>query len=271
MKKKAGSILFETIRILLGLCMLFPIILALFVAFMPKADILAAPFRLTLENATLANYIEAFQYLNLGTYMKNTFVMIAVCLPARLITSLLAAYAFSHFEFPFKNTIFAVLLTAMMIPGEVMEITLFKMILKWDLIDTYAGLTVTGLTDVAAVFLFRQTMQSMPKVLREAAVIDGCGDMRYFFHILVPMCKTMIITFALRAFVSIYNSYMWPLLVTTKDEMRTVQTGVASIAWSSHDGLTLAAATITSLIPLLIYFFGMDKIVEGMTAGAVKS
>lgn len=251
--------------------MVFPIILALVVAFMPKADILVTPFKLTLENATLQNYIEAFQYLNLWTYLKNTFVMIIVCIPARIITSLLAAYAFSHFDFPFKSVLFAILLMVMMIPGQVLQVTLFKMILKWNMIDTYAGLTITGLTDVGAVFLFRQTMQSTPKELREAATIDGCGDMRYFFSILVPICKTMVVTFALRAFVNVYNSYMWPLLVTTRDEMRTVQTGVASIAWSSHDGLTLAAATITSIIPLLIYFFGMDEIVEGMTAGAVKS
>ena len=251
--------------------MIFQIVLALVVAFMPKADILTSPFQLTLENATLANYIEAIQYLNLGTYLKNTFVMIIVCLPARLLTSLLAAYAFSHFEFPFKSALFAVLLMVMMIPGEVLEVTLFKMILKWDMIDTYAGLTITGLTDVGAVFLFRQTMQSVPKELREASIIDGCGDMKYFASILVPICKTMVVVFALRGFVSIYNSYMWPLLVTTKDAMRTVQTGVAQISWSSHSGLTLAAATITSIIPLLIYFFGMDEIVEGMTAGAVKS
>lgn len=269
--KKVKLCAFEAVRLFLGFCMIFPILLALIVAFMPKADILEVPFRLTLENATLQNYIEAFQYLNLGTYMKNTFVMIIVCIPARLLTALLAAYAFSHFDFPFKGTLFAVLLMVIMIPGQVLQVTLFKMILKWNMIDTYAGLTITGLIDVSAVFLFRQTMQSTPKELREAATIDGCGDMRYFVSILVPMCKTIIVTYALRAFVNVYNSYMWPLLVTTRDEMRTVQTGVASIAWSSHDGLTLAAATITSLIPLLIYFFGMDKIVEGMTAGAVKS
>ena len=269
--KKIKLCTFEIIRLFLGFCMVFPILLALVVAFMPKADILAVPFKLTLENATLSNYIEAFKYLNLGTYMKNTFVMILVCIPARLITSLLAAYAFSHFEFPFKNVLFTILLMVMMIPGQVLQVTLFKMILKWAMIDTYAGLTITGLTDVAAVFLFRQTMQSTPKELREAATIDGCGDMKYFFSILVPICKTMIMTFALRSFVNVYNSYMWPLLVTTRDEMRTVQTGVASIAWSSHDGITLAAATITSIIPLVIYFFGMDEIVEGMTAGAVKS
>ena len=102
-------------------------------------------------------------------------------------------------------------------------------------------------------------------------MLDGCGEMRYLFSILIPLCKPIIAAYSLRAFIFIYNNYMWPLLVTTQDSMRTIQTGVAQLSWSSHAGLVLAAAMITSIIPLIVYFFGMDKIVEGMTAGAVKS
>ena len=269
MKLKAW--LFDIFKILLGILMISPIIIALIVSFMPKSDIYTSPFQLTLAHATFANYIEGFAYLKLGVYLKNTFVMLIIQLPAQLLTALLAAFAFSHFNFKGKNVLFAVLLTTMMIPGEVIQMTLYKMIMQWGLIDTYAGLTITGLTSVGAVFLFRQYMQTIPKELWEAASIDGCGHMRYFGSILVPLCKTMIVTFSLRAFVTIYNNYMWPYLVTTKDSMRTVQTGVAMISMNNHAGITLAAATITSLIPLVVYFFGMDQIVEGMTAGAVKS
>ena len=268
---KLKAVLFDIFKILVGLLMVSPIIIALLVSFMPKSDVLTSPFQITLANATLQNYIEGFQYLKLGVYLKNSFVMLIIQLPAQLITALTAAYAFSHFEFPGKNLLFAVLLMVMMIPGEVIQITLFKLIMKWGMIDTYAGLTITGLTSVAAVFLFRQYMQTVPKELREAALIYGCGDMKYFLWILIPLCKTMIVTYCLRAFVTIYNNYMWPYLVTTKDSMRTVQTGVAMISMNNHGGITLAAAIITSLIPLLVYFFGMDQIVEGMTAGAVKS
>lgn len=268
---KIKSTIFELFKILLGILMISPIIIALLVSFMPKSDILTSPFQITLAHATLQNYIEGFQFLKLGVYLKNSFVMLLIQLPVQLATSLMAAYAFSHFQFPFKNALFAVLLTVMMIPGEVVQITLFKMIVKWGLIDTYAGLTINGLISVGAVFMFRQYMQTIPKELWEAASIDGCGATTYFIQILVPLCKTMIVTYSLRAFVTIYNSYMWPYLVTTKDAMRTVQTGVAQISMNNHGGITLAAATITSVIPLLIYFFGMDQIVEGMTAGAVKS
>ncbi|MBQ8802208.1 MAG: carbohydrate ABC transporter permease [Tyzzerella sp.] len=268
---KIKAVMFDIFKILLGIVMVSPLILALLVSFMPKSDIMASPLEITLANATFQNYIEGFQYLNLGTYLKNSFVMLIIILPCQLITALAAAYGFSHFNFPGKNVLFAVLLSVMMIPGEVIQITLFKMIVKWRLIDTYAGLTLPSLVGVSAVFLFRQYMQTVPKELREAALIDGCGDIKYFIQILTPLCKTMIVTFSLRAFVNIYNSYMWPYLVTTKDALRTVQTGVAQISMNNHGGITLAAATITSIIPLVVYFFGMDQIVEGMTAGAVKS
>ncbi len=123
---------------------------------------------------------------------------------------MLAAYAFSHFDFPGKNFLFTLTLAVMMIPGEVIIMSLFKMIMGWNLIDTYAGLTITGLVDVAAVFMLRQNMLSIPKSLHEAAKIDGCGRMRYFFSILVPLCRTVVAAYALRGFINIYKQKIVP-------------------------------------------------------------
>lgn len=272
MKRKSKLILSFSLKVLLGLFIIFPLIVAFITGFMPKEDVFSIPFRLTLENATLQNYIYSFQNMNLLVYFKNTFIMIGICLPAQIITALLAAYAFSYFEFPLKNMWFTILLMVMMIPGEVITVSLYKMIMGWGMIDTYAGLTITGLTNVGAMFMFRQTMMSIPKSLWEAAKMDGCSDMRYFVKILVPLCKTIIVTQVLNGFIGIYNNYMWPLMVTTKDAMRTIQTGVAYITISGqHYGVVLAASTITIIIPMLIYIFGLDSIVEGMTAGAVKN
>lgn len=269
MGKKA--IASDLVKILIGIIFVLPIILGVLISFMPKSDIIRMPFRIDLHNATIENYIHSFKYMNVGTYLKNSFIMVGIELPCKIFTGLLAAYAFSHFEFRGKNFLFTMTLMVMMIPGEVITMTLFKMIMSWRLIDTYAGLSITGLVDVAAVFMFKQNMQSVPKALHEAAIIDGCGPIKYFFHILIPVCKTIIVAYGLRCFVNVFNSYMWPLLVTTKDEMRTIQTGVAQLSWSSHPGLVFAAAIISSIIPLVIYFFGMDFIVEGMTAGAIKN
>lgn len=271
MKLRRKEFIGDVLKILFGIVLISPLILAAFISFMPKADIMRIPFKIDLSNATLENYIYAFEYMNIATYLKNTFIMIIVELPSKLITAVLAAYAFSYYKFKGRETLFAILLATMMIPGEVTMMSVYKMIMNWGLIDTYAGLTIVGLTDITAVFLFRQNMKAVPYELREASMLDGCGEMRYLFSILIPLCKPIIAAYALRAFIFIYNNYMWPLLVTTQDNMRTIQTGVAQLSWSSHSGLVLAAAMITSIIPLIVYFFGMDKIVEGMTAGAVKS
>lgn len=271
MKLRRKEFIGDVLKILFGLVLVSPLILAAFISFMPKEDIMRIPFKIDLSNATLENYIYAFEYMNIGTYLKNTFIMIIIELPCKLITAVLAAYAFSYYKFKGRETLFAILLATMMIPGEVTMMSVYKMIMNWGLIDTYAGLTIVGLTDVSAVFLFRQNMKAVPYELREASMLDGCGQMRYLFSILIPLCKPILAAYSLRAFIFIYNNYMWPLLVTTQDNMRTIQTGVAQLSWSSHSGLVLAAAMITSIIPLIVYFFGMDKIVEGMTAGAVKS
>ena len=271
MKLRRREFAGDLFKILFGVVLISPLILAACISFMPKADIMRIPFKIDLSNATLENYIYAFEYMNILTYLKNTFIMIIIELPCKLITALLAAYAFSYYKFKGRETLFSILLATMMIPSEVTIMSLFKMIMGWNLIDTYAGLTIVGLTDITAVFLFRQNMKAVPYELREASMLDGCGEMRYLFSILIPLCKPIIAAYSLRAFIFIYNNYMWPLLVTTKDGMRTIQTGVAQLSWSSHAGLVLAAAMITSIIPLVVYFFGMDKIVEGMTAGAVKS
>lgn len=269
MKKKA--IVSDILKILLGIVLILPVLLAVAISFMPKADILAIPFKLTFDKVTLENYTYSLQYLNLWVYLKNTFIIVIIELPFKIFTALLAAYAFSHFNFRCKNLLFTLLLMVMMIPGEVITMTLYKMVMRWGLIDTFAGLTIVHLVDVSAVFMFRQNMLSIPKSLWEAANIDGCGHMKYFFRILIPLNKTIIVAYGLRAFIATYNNFMWPLLVTTKDAMRTIQTGVAQLSWSSHSGLVLASAIIASIIPLTVFFFGMDSIVEGMTAGAVKS
>lgn len=271
MKRKIKFGIFEFLKIAFGILIILPIIIAAVVAFMPEAETLRIPFKLTIDNPTFDNFKYALKYMNVFTYMKNTIIMIAICLPCQIVTALFAAYAFSHFDFPLKNALFTYITLAMMIPGEVVTITVYKMAIQWDLIDTYLGLVMTSLINVGAVFLYRQTMLSLPKSLREAAVLDGCGDMQYFAKILVPLCKTVIVTQGLNSFIGIYNIYMWPMLVTTTSEMRTVQTGLQLIAGAQSPGYTFAGACILLIAPFCIYIFGIEKIQSGMTAGAVKS
>lgn len=271
MKPRQKKVIAEALKILLGIVIMFPLVIMLITALMPKAEVLSYPFHLSLKNPTLDNFAYVFRYLEVMTYLKNTFIVIIVTVPAQVITALLAAYGFSYFEFPLKKTIFSILLASMMIPGEVVIMTLMKMMVSWNLINTYASLIITHLVAVGAMFMFRQNMLSLPRSLWEAARMDGCGYMRYFVKILVPLCKPLIAARVMESFIYSYNNHLWPLMVTTTNSMKTVQVGVASLTGAQHSGIVLAAASVVLTAPVLLFIFGMDKISEGLTAGAVKS
>ena len=270
MKKKVKGITLELFKILCAAMIVLPVIIAVVVSFQSEREVLSIPYKLSIANPTFDNYIYALKNMNLLQYGKNTFVQIAICLPAQMITALLAAYAFAYFEFPCKNLLFSLLLASMMIPGETVLMTQFKMIAKWNMVNTYAGLTIMFLTNVSALFMFRQCMLSLPKSLWEAARIDGCGRMRYFFKVLAPLCKSLVVAQAMTSFIGLYGNYMWPLLIMTVNDMRTLQTAIAYFQTASHPGLMFAAVIITLIIPVTMFVFGLDYIMEGMTAGAVK-
>lgn len=270
-KKRIKMSVSEIVKIAVAVLVILPVLIAVIVSFQTVEEVSRLPYRLTLEHPSFDNYIYALGRLNLFTYLRNSFIQILMRVPMQIVTSLMAAYAFSHFDFPFKNTLFAIMLAAMMIPGETVIVTVLKMVVKWGFIDTYMGLAVNGLVSAGATFMFRQAMLSSPRSLWEAARIDGCGRIRYFTRILIPICKSIITAQVLLAVIGTYNDYLWPMLVTTRDSIRTVQTGVAYLTGVANQGYTMAAVLLVLLIPVLLFIFGIDRIVEGVTAGAVKN
>jgi len=273
MKKKIKSNIGLLLKILVGLCIIAPIIMAVLFSFQHNTEIDTVPLTLFTKNPTLENYKYVIQNIPILTYLKNTIIMLLISIPGQIIVGCLAAYGFAFFDFPLKNTLFTIFLAAMMIPGDVVIITNYTTVQNMGLMDTYLGMSIIYLVNVSAMFMLRQHMLSMPKALHEAAKIDGCGDMRYFFSVVMPMSKSIITAQVLTSFMGVYNAYFWPLLITQTDEMRTVQTGVASLlaSGSAYYGWVLAGAVLSMIIPIIIYVVGLDKIVEGMAAGAVKS
>ena len=121
--------------------------------------------------------------------------------------------------------------------------------------------------------MLRQHMMSLPPSLWEAARMDGCGHMRYFASVVLPLSKSIIIAKVLNGFIGVYNAYIWPMIVTSTEEMRTIQTGIAGLVRDMYwnPGGALAGAIICMVIPVVVYIFGTDQIVSGLTSGAVKS
>lgn len=268
-KRKENILLFG--KILIGVLYCLPVLLAILFSFYSNEDIGTIPLQF-INKPSLENYKYVFENVPVFTYLKNTAVMLIIIIPVQILFASLVAFAVSFFNFPLKNLLFTVFLMGMMIPAEVNIIANYTTIQNLNLMDNYLGMTVVSFVSISGMFMLRQHMLSMPPALWEAAKIDGCGEMRYFFSFILPLSKSIIFAQVITSFIAVYNSYLWPLMVTSTEDMRTVQTGIANLVRDMYwnPGGALAGAVICMLIPILIYIFGTDQIVSGMTSGAVK-
>ncbi len=270
--RKVKSSVWMAVKILIGLIIISPIILTVLFSFQSNVEINNMPVELFTKHPTLENYRYALGSYNVLRLLKNTFIIILITIPTQIVVSSMCAYAFAHFNFPLKNTLFAIFLACMMIPGETTVISNYLLIQKIGLLDTYLGIAITDLVNIGGLFMLRQHMMSLPPALWEAAKVDGCGHTRYFTSVVLPLSKSIIVTLVLNSFIGVYNSYFWPLLVILDERKQTVAIGVANMLGDSNltPGYTFAGGVLSMIIPVIIYILGVDRIVEGMTAGAVK-
>lgn len=260
------------LKVLIGLLFISPMIIGLLFSFQSDSQLGAAPLRLITENPTIENYIEVFRKVPLLHYLKNTAVVCVVAICAQIVFSSLAAYAFVYFEFPLKKQLWTLILMTMMVPGEVVVITNYVTAQNLHLINTYAGLFITSMISGTAIFMMRQYYMQLPKDFKEAAVLDGCSDIGFLFRVATPLSIPTISALAVYLFVHIYNAYFWPLLVTNKDTMRTIQIGISFLVTGDiiSYGQILAGAMVAILPSVIAYIFGQDYIIKGMTAGGIK-
>lgn len=276
MNAKAKKRMLETLSFLLkflaGLIVVFPLIYGLCLSFMGMADIMANPPVLISDNMTLANYEYALRRVPMLTYFKNTLIVCFIEVAVQILTSSLAAYAFTFFEFKGRKFLFAAVTASLMIPYESTLICNYLTICNMRLTDTYLGLTLPFLASGMSIFLMRQFYITLPMELKEAATIDGCGDMRFLFNIAFPLSLPATCSLALYRFIDAYNQYFWPLLVTNRDDMRTLQigTGILKDAEAANYGVVLAAAMIVIVPAVLFFIVGQKWLIKGMLAGAVK-
>lgn len=269
-KIKEGS--YFALKVIIGIAFICPLIIGLAFSIQSEGQLVTYPLRLFTANPTLENYAEVFRKVPLLHYLKNSVIVCFFAILGQVIFSSLAAYAFVFFDFRFKKTLWTLVLMTMMVPGEVVVITNYVTIQNWGLINTFLGLTITHLISGTGIFMMRQYYMTLPKDFKEAATIDGCGDMGFLFRIATPLSIPTISALAIYLFVSIYNAFFWPLLVTNKDTMRTVQIGISFLVTSDiiSYGQILAGAVVAIIPSVIAYIFGQDYIIKGMTAGGVK-
>ena len=218
------------------------------------------------------NYALAWKSAPFARYYLNTAFVATATTVLEVIIASMAAYAFSFMRFPARNAVFGLFLATMMIPGEVLLVPNFITVTKLGWIDTYYALIVPWIVSVFAIFLIRQHFLTLPSELRDAAYLDGCSHWRFLWTIVAPLSKPVIVTGALLKFVGSWNAFLWVLIVTNKDQYRTLPVGLQN--FSSEVGTVynqLMAAATFSILPILILFLFTQKyFIRGIARTGIK-
>jgi sn-glycerol 3-phosphate transport system permease protein len=261
------------ITLALAMVIVFPLWYMVVMSITPTADILANKAGLLPHTVYLGNLTQALVETPILRQMLNTVFVGLAILALQLVTSNLAAYSFAFLDFKAKNILFIIILSTMMIPDMTMIIANYLMVSSWHWLDTFQVLIVPYGASALGIFLMRQFYMTMAKEIREAAMLDGCKDLRFLLHIAVPLSRPIMAAFGVTSFLGSWSMYLWPLLVTNQNDMRMVQVGVASLQDRDSTlsvGIAIAGAAIVTIPTLLIFIFGRKQLVEGMMAGAVK-
>lgn len=271
--KRVTYVLGGTCSLLLGLLIVFPILYAFFTSFMSASELTEWPPKLIPRSFLyLDNYQTVFTTTLMGRFMLNSLVLSTGGTLLRLITASLAAFSFAFFNYRGRNFLFFLILGSMMIPGDAVIISNYINVSRMGLMDTYLGLICVYGVSAANVFMMRQYMRTLPTALRDAALIDGCSDLKFFLHVVLPCATPVLFSVGISSFVNLWNAYIWPLLITNKEEMRVVQIGVTMLSTEDDPAYSrvMAAVSVILVPSVLVFVLFQRKIVGGITTGAVK-
>lgn len=259
-------------NIILVLIVIFPILYAISVSFMPASEAFQYPPRIIPKTLYLKNYIEAISTIPILRFILNSFIVSSVVSIGQIVTSSLAAYSFVFYNFKGKNIIFALFLSTMMIPGEAIIIANYLTIRQLNWLNTYQGLIIPYLSSALGIFLLRQFYLTIPKDYYEAAQLDGCKKFEFLIKVVMPLSRPAIGSLAIYSFLMTWNQYMWPLLITNTDNMRTVQIGISMLQWSDAQsfGLIMAGVVMILLPSIIAFIIGQKQLIESLNAGALK-
>jgi multiple sugar transport system permease protein len=263
-------ILFVVVAILLGMPFFWMVISSL----KPNAELFSWPPSFLPHNATLEHYRNAIEISGFGRYFINSFIVSILAVVINLVFCSMAGYAFARLEFKHKNLLFILLLSTMMIPVQVTLIPTFLITRFFPLaggnnilgqggtgfLNSYFGLLIPHIMSVFGVFIMRQFYMQFPNELSEAARIDGAGEFTIFRKIFLPLSKPSLSALAIFSFTQAWDDFLWPLIITSDNSMRTLQLGLEAFkSRYSADWGPLMAATTLSIIPVIILFVSMQK------------
>jgi sn-glycerol 3-phosphate transport system permease protein len=267
-----GKALLYLLLTVAAIVMVFPLYTGVVTSLLGPENLSSYPPKLYPVEFRWQNFVDATRQAPLLRFILNSFIQSSGVMILQLVTACLAAFAFAYLPFKGKHVVFLIFLSTMMIPWESTIIPNYLFIQKigWD--DTYLGLIAPFIATAFGTFLLRQFFMSIPKDLHDAAIIDGCSNLRYLITILLPLARPALGTLAVYSFLQTYNQYLWPLLITNSTDMRTVQIGITMLqVFEREQWQVVLAGVVIVMIPTLILFVVANRqLIRGLTAGALK-
>lgn len=261
------------VLVVVAFVLVFPLLYAISGSMMTAKELVHYPPTLIPATPRLGAYGEVLHVIPLARQLLNSAVVSIAVMLGQLITAVLSAYAFAFLRVPFRNAAFGIFLATMFIPWEAIILPNYLFMADHGLIDTYPALILPFLAAGFGTFLLRQFFLAFPRDLHEAALVDGCGHLRFLWTILVPLSRPALATLAIYVFLQTWNQYFWPLLVTKSSVMQTLQIGIRSlrdIEQATPPNLLFAGVVLALIPTLALIYIGQRHIVRGLTSGALR-
>jgi ABC-type glycerol-3-phosphate transport system permease component len=257
-----------------AISMLVPFLWMIVTSFMTSSQIFSYPPKLIPAPFFPQNYSNVANAIPLAKYFFNSALVTVITTVGQILISSMAAYAFARLNFKYREPLFLVLLATMMVPPQVNIVPLFFIMREFHWIDTYQALIIPGLFGGFGIFLMRQWFKTLPAELEDAAKIDGCNPFQTFVKIALPLALPAVATLGIFTFISTWNSFMWPLIVTNSDSMRTLPVGLAIFKGSFRETTEwgqLMACAVISVIPVIgVFLLGQKYFIKGIMMGGSK-
>ncbi|NJL21873.1 MAG: carbohydrate ABC transporter permease [Leptolyngbyaceae cyanobacterium SM1_3_5] len=254
----------------IAIAMLLPLLWLLSTAFKSSGeDIFQFPPRLIPAEPTIANFITVWQTNPFSQYLFNSTIVAVLTVVLNLLFCSLAAYPLARLNFRGRDALFALVVATILIPFQIVMIPLYVLAVRLDLRNSYLGLLFPAIASAFGIFLLRQAFQAVPKELEEAARMDGCSELEIWWCVMLPSIRPALVTLAIFVFIGSWSDFLWPLLILDRPEYYTLPLGVAKLAGAfSLDWRLIAAGSVISIAPILLFFLVMQRYIVPTEAGS---
>jgi len=255
-----------------ALLTLTPLLWMLSASFMTAGEANAFPPRLLPRVATLEHYAALFTRLDLARHLLNSAIVAVGATLLSILFNSMAGYAFAKLRFGGRDRVFALLLAALVIPGQVGMLPLFLMLKGMGLVNTLVGAMIPGMATIFGIFMVRQYALGIPDDLLDAARVDGASELRIFWTIVFPLLKPILVTLAVFTFLSMWNDFMWPLIMLSDDRKYTLPVALANLMGEHvQDTELMMAGSVLTLLPVMLVFLVLQRAyIRGVMMGSVK-